>query len=157
MIFGLTTFCHFAESPEQSLLFFLSLKQGILFNSDIKSHSFSLVKTITFVHFTGTFFNVLHLQATDCHQLSPDLVVFPSLVCRPPVADGWFKQSDAHRQQTEGSVWKIASWNKYLCIVRRCSLFINFYLEKVLAWIDNMESTDGEVNVNVTKHVLLCL
>lgn len=74
----------------------------------------------------------MHLQAKDCHQLSLDLVVFPSLVCRPPVADGWFKQSDAHRQQTEGSVWKIASRNEYLCglSLDRVAYLLIFILRK---------------------------
>lgn len=98
----------------------------------------------------------LHCVFAD-HEIvisySVDLVVFSSLLHLSSVADGWFKQSDRHRQQTEGSVWKITSWKEYLgCLSLDNVFFIYFKLLVVLAWDDTTNSISGTVNVTCFSH-----
>lgn len=79
----------------------------------------------------------MHLPIKDCPQLSLDLADFFSLLLLQSAADGRFKRSDSHRQQTEGSVWKITSWDKFLRGSASHNVsFMNFNLEIVLAWHD---------------------
>lgn len=63
------------------------------------------------LHNSSSVLHIINLETEDFRQLFRPCCLFfpPHLVS---IADGWIKQSDRNKQQTEGAFWKITCQNE---------------------------------------------